>query len=259
MISRRARGATQQLASWVGPNQIIVVVPPGGLYFHEPYCPRAGQMEHAQYMPLTRALRHQLRRCRLCWPLHRTGESPHWRQHDAGTSTLGLLDPRQHAPMPVRLAVRLPRLPSLRVRLPDPSPCDYAAEWQVLLPFLLASVSPFAQVRRVTVPRFALQALRQEWIGWPDLLRAAHRLLACGLAVPAHCPLRSAAGRAHHREQTPRYGAPSLLTLPMEIPLLLSLGDWEARPNTRELALQTASVRYAIDAPTRRTSTPLEH
>ena len=249
LISRRARGATQQLASWVGPNQLIVVVPPGGLYFHEPYCPRAGQMEHAQYMPLTRALRQQLRRCLLCWPIHRDGESPHWPPHGVGTSALSPLDPRQTAPTPVHLDVRVPRLPSPRVRLPDPSPCDYVTEWQVLFPLLLACVPHFAQARRDVVPRSGLQGLRQEWIGWPDLLHATRRYMPRGPAASAPLPIGGAAGSAPHREQTPRYGELSLLDLPTEFLLLRPSGDSVARPGTRALAQQTVGAWGAIAFP----------
>ena len=259
LISRRARGATQQLASWVGPNQLIVVVPPGGLYFHEPYCPRAGPMEQALYMPLTRALRQQLRRCLLCWPIHRDGESPHGRPQAVGTATFGPLDQRPIAPLPVHLDVRIPRLPSPRVRLPDPSPCDYATEWQVLFPLLLACVPHFAQARREVVPRSGLQVLRQEWIGWPDLLRATRRLLPRGPAASAPLPIGSAAGSAPHREQTPRYGELSLLDLPTELLLLRPSGDSVARPGTRALAQQTVGAWGAIGIPARPASAPLVH
>ena len=249
LISRRARGDTRQLASWVGPNQLIVVVPPEGRHFHEPYCPRAGQMEHAQYMPLTRALRQQLRRCQLCWPLHRVGEGPPWRPHGVGTAAVSPLDPLRRAPRPPHLSVRIPRLPSPRVRLQAPSPSDYAAEWQVLTTFMLATMPHFVQTRRDIVPRSGSPVMGQEWIGWPDLLRAARRLLPRGPVVPAHRPTGTAAGCARHREQAPRHGDLSLLALPTELLMLRSRDDLETRPSTLELAQRTASAWGTIDVP----------
>ena len=209
-------------------------------------------------MPLTRALRQQLRRCLLCWPIHRDGESPHGRPQAVGTATFGPLDQRPIAPLPVHLDVRIPRLPSPRVRLPDPSPWDYATEWQVLYPLLLACVPYFAQARREVVPRSGLQVLSQEWIGWPDLLRAC-RLLPCEPAAPAPLPIGSAPRGAHHREHTPRYGELSLLDLPMESPLLRPRGDSVTRPRTRALAQQNVGTWCAIGLPARPASAPWVH
>ena len=242
LISRRAHGGTRQVESWAGPHQLVVVVPPGGRHFHEPYCLRAGPMEHAQYMPFTRALRQRLRRCQLCWPLHRVGEGPPLRPHGVGTAAVSPLDSRQGAPMPTHLSVRILRLPSPRVRLHAPSPSDYAAEWQVLTTFLLAAMPHFTQARRDVVPRSGSLMLGQERLGWPELLQAARRLLPReSVVVSEQRPTGTAAECARHCARAPTRRL-SLLALPTGLLMLRSSDDVEAHPSTLELAQRAAGA-----------------
>mgnify|MGYP001823145868 CR=1 FL=1 len=177
VISQRAHHRASGAEFWSGPRQLIVVVPPGGRYFHQPYCPRAGLMDRAQYMPLTRALQRRLPRCQLCWPLHRLGEGQRARLQGECTAAVGVPFSMNGEPMPTRLTVCLPRLPPPRVRLHAPSPMDYAAEWQALTAFLLAAMPQSSQAGQDLVPRSVSWTAGQERLSWPELLQAARRLL----------------------------------------------------------------------------------
>ena len=165
------------METWAGPHQLIVVVPPGGRHFHQPYCPRAGLMDGVQYMPLTRALRRRLPRCQLCWPLHRVGEGQRTRHQGERTTAAGVPLLVQGETRSVRLTVSLPRLPPPRVRLYALSPMVYAAEWQALSAFLLAAILQSDRAGQIAVPRSGLRIEGLERISWPELLHAARRLL----------------------------------------------------------------------------------
>ena len=250
LISRRARGGIRQVEAWVGPHQLVVVVPPGGWHFHEPYCPRAGMMEHAQYMPLTRALRQRLSRCQLCWPLHRDGDGPPLGPRRRGTGALLPGGSRHGAVMPIPLSIRIPRLPSLRVRLSAPSPCDYAAEWQLLTTFLLAAMPHFTLAGLDVVPRSGLQMVGPERLGWPELLRAARCLLARDSAVALEQrPTGTAAELTLRGEHAPRHGGLVPPALPTRWLLLLDGGDAEAHPATPAWAQRAAGAWSANSAP----------
>ena len=144
--------------------------------------------------------------------------------------------------MPTHLSVRIPRLPSLRVRLHAPSPSDYAAEWQVLTTFLLAAMPHFAQARRDVVPRSGSLMLGQERLGWPELLQAARRLLPReSVVVSEQRPTGTAAECARHCEHAPTRRL-SLLALPTGLLMLRSSDDVEAHPSTLELAQRAAGA-----------------
>jgi hypothetical protein len=243
LISRRAHGGTRRTEFWAGPHQLVVVVPPGGQHFHEPYCPRAGLMEHAQYMPLTRALRQRLHRCQLCWPLHRVGEGQPLRPQGGGTAAVSPLGSLQGATRPTHLSVCLPRLPPLRVRLHAPSPSDYAAEWQVLTTFLLAAMPHFTQAGLDVVPRSGLLMVGQERLSWPELLQAARRFLPReSVTVIGQRPTGTAAGCARHRGYASRLEGLSLHSRPTGLLMRLANGDVEAHPSTPELAQRAAGA-----------------
>jgi hypothetical protein len=249
-ISRRTHGGTRKVESWVGPHQLVVVVPPGGWHFHEPYCPRAGLMEHVQYMPLTRALRQRLHRCPLCWPLHRVGEGQPLRPQGGGAAAVSPLSSLQGETLPTHLSVCLPRLPSLRVRLHAPSPSDYAAEWQVLTTFLLAAMPHFTQAGLDVVPRAGLLMVGQERLSWPELLQAARRLMPReAVGVMAQISTGTVAECARQREYAPRLEGLSLQAQPTGWLMRRSSGDVEAHPSTPELAQRAAGAWGARKGP----------
>ena len=177
-VALRARPRAAGPELWAGPRQLMVVVPEGGLHFHQPYCPRAGPMHRVCFMPLTRALRQSLSRCLLCWPLHRQSGC-----HAAGPPAVDAPSPdaghwvAMRRPRPPRLTLCLPRLPSPRTRLQAPRPSDYVAEWQVLTAVMQA-VLPCAGPSVLCPTSCALlPSTGHMRLGWPEMLQAARRLL----------------------------------------------------------------------------------
>jgi hypothetical protein len=222
VISHRAHFRATGVELWAGPHQMIVVVPPVGRHFHQPYCPRAGSMDHVHYMPLTRALRLRLSGCGLCWPLHRGGESQGALRLGAGVdtsagpgTTIGVL-------RTARLTVRLPRLPTLRVRLHALRPFDYVAEWQVLIAFLHAALPHEGRAGPLLVPYTTTLNASLVRISWPELLQAASRLLRMA-SLSAAARARIARCGRDYPAQRPRLvrEAVSLFGAPMGAPASL--------------------------------------
>ena len=193
LISQRAHCRATGVELWAGPHQMIVVVPLEGQHFHQPYCPRAGSMDQVHYMPLTRALRLRLSGCGLCWPLHRGCENQGALRLGAGVDTSPGPGTTTGVLRTARLTVRLPRLPSLRVRLNALRPFDYVAEWQVLVAFLSAALPRDGRAGPLLVPHTTTLNAGLARISWPELLQAASRLLqiasssAAGKARIAWC------------------------------------------------------------------------
>jgi hypothetical protein len=234
VISQRAHRRASGAESWAGPQQLIVVVPPGGRHFHQPYCPRAGLMEYVHYMPLTRALRQRLPRCQLCWPLHRVCEGQPMRPQGEGTENVGTPGSMQGATMSTHLTVCLPRLPPPRVGLHAPSPSDYAAEWQVLIAFLLAAMPHSTQAGQHLVPRSGLPIVGRERLSWPELLQAARRLVPRdSIADVGHMLTATGAVCARHRGYASRVEDLSIHSLPTGSLIRPSIGDVEFRPRSQ--------------------------
>jgi hypothetical protein len=177
VISHRAHFRATGVELWAGPHQLIVVVPPDGQHFHQPYCPRAGSMDHVHYIPLPRALRLRLSGCRLRWPLHRGEVSPGAPRYGIFADSLAGSGSTIGVPRTARLTVRLTRLPIPRVRLHALRPFDYVAEWQILTAFLHAALPRFCHDGLFFTPHTTSLHAGPVRINWPELLQAARRLL----------------------------------------------------------------------------------
>ena len=247
VYSQRTHGYVRQTDAWTGPHQLIVVTPPSGRHFHQPYCPRAGLMDDAQYMPLTRALKLKLVRCQLCWPLHRVGDGQTTRPQAVCTAAVGTPVWRRGTIRPPYLSVRLPRLPSPRVRLHAPSPSDFADEWQVLVTFLLAALPRHTPAGPDCAARPASQIVGPARLSGPELLQAARRLLHRAATAETGQVLTAARGVGAHQwaypdrtEGLPLHFAPAT---PIRTPMWLPVHDIEIRLLSRELAQRAASAR----------------